>query len=186
MGDTVFTTQRLTLRKWRETDLALWLEHLNTPEVKHYLAGVQSADKVAERFALMLAEWDEQGFSFLAVERQSDLAFVGACGIGRVFDEPAPEPLASGLQIGWQIRADMWGQGYATEAAGAFLPYAFDRLALEALWAQTSERNRGSWAVMHKLGMTRRPELDYSDPAYPPEDNPAMVWSLTQEDYRAR
>jgi RimJ/RimL family protein N-acetyltransferase len=186
VADTVFTTERLVLRKWREGDLALWLEHLNTPEVKHYLAGVQSADRVAERFGMMVAEWDALGFSFLAVERQTDLAFVGACGIGRVFDEPAPEPLASGLQIGWQIRADMWGHGYATEAARAFLPYAFDSLGLETLWAQTSERNHGSWAVMRKLGMTRRPELDYCDPAYPPEDNPAMVWSLTQEDYRAR
>lgn len=179
----VFTTQRLVLRKWREADLALWLEHLNTAEVKHYLAGVQSEARVAERFTLMKGEWDEQGISFLAVERLSDAAFVGACGIGRVFDEPAPEPLASGLQIGWQIRADMWGHGYATEAARAFLPYAFDTLALDTLWAQTSERNRASWAVMRKLGMTRRPELDYSDPAYPPEDNPAMVWSLRREDF---
>lgn len=186
MADTVFTTERLTLRKWRAGDVDLWLELLNTPEVKRYLAGVQSADKVAARFAQLLPAWDEEGLSFLAVERRTDGAFVGACGIGRVLDEPAPEPLASGLQIGWQVRADMWGHGYATEAARAFLPYAFDTLGLDTLWAQTSERNRGSWGVMQKLGMIRRPELDYSDPAYPPEDNPAMVWSLTQEDYRAR
>lgn len=183
MADVVFTTQRLVLRKWREDDLALWLAHLNTPEVKQYLAGVQAVDQVAQRFASMAPAWEEEGLSFLAVERRCDGAFVGACGLARVLDEPAPEPLASGVQIGWQVRADMWGQGYATEAARAFLPHAFDVLGLATLWAQTSERNRGSWAVMAKLGMTRRPELDYSDPAYPPEDNPAMVWALSQEDY---
>lgn len=183
MADTVFTTPRLALRTWREGDLALWLEHLNTPEVRRYIAGVQSDERVAKTFALMRRDWDEVGYAFLAVERLADGVFVGTCGINRVYDEPAPEPLRSGLQIGWQIRADMWGQGYATEAARAFLPHAFDTLALDTLWAQTSERNAGSWKVMRKLGMTRRTELDYSDPAYPPEDNPAMVWALTREDY---
>lgn len=183
MADRVFTTGRLALRQWRDDDLALWLEHLNTPEVRRYIAGVQPRDKVARTFALMQGGWAQDGYAFLAIERLADGAFVGTCGINRVFDEPAPEPLRSGLQIGWQIRADMWGQGYATEAARAFLPHAFQTLGLETLWAQTSERNVGSWKVMHRLGMSRRPELDYSDPAYPPEDNPAMVWSLSKEDY---
>ena len=111
MGEVIFTTARLALRQWRADDLAAWLEHLNTPTVRRYLAGVASAEQVAQRFAVMRAAWDADGYSFLAVERLSDGAFVGACGIGRVIDEPAPEPLASGLQIGWQLRADMWGQG---------------------------------------------------------------------------
>ena len=183
MADTLFTTPRLALRQWREGDLALWLEHLNTPAVRRYICGVQSERKVAETFGQMRRGWDEDGFSFLAVERLADGVFVGTCGINRVYDEPALEPLASGLQIGWQIRADMWGQGYATEAARAFLPHAFGPLGLDTLWAQTSERNTGSWKVMQRLGMTRRAELDYSDPAYPPEDNPAMVWSLNRKDY---
>lgn len=186
VADAVFTTARLALRHWRPDDLQLWLIHLNTEPVKRYLRGVQGHEQVAESFARMAACWAQEGFGFLAVERLDDGEFVGACGINRVFDEPAPEPLASGLQIGWQLRADMWGQGYATEAARAFLPHAFDTLGLATLWSQTSERNRASWSVMRKLGMIRRADLDYADPAYPPEDNPAMVWCLTQEDYRAR
>lgn len=186
MADTVFTTERLALRKWREDDLALWLTHLNTPAVKEYLGGVQDKERVAATFARMLGAWDGDGFGFLAIERLADGEFLGACGIGRVLDEPAPEPLASGLQLGWQLRPEAWGQGYATEAAQALMTYAFDALALDTVWAQTSERNRGSWAVMQRLGMTRRAECDYSDPAYPPQDNPAMVWSLTRKDYAAR
>ncbi len=180
-----FLTDRLVLRKWREDDLALWLAHLNTPAVKAYLGGVQDEERVATTFAKMLGAWDADGFSFLAVERREDGLFLGACGIGRVLDEPAPEPLASGLQLGWQLRQEAWGQGYASEAARAMMAFAFEHLRQDTMWAQTSERNRGSWAVMAKLGMTRRAELDYSDPAYPPEDNPAMVWSLARGTWQA-
>jgi RimJ/RimL family protein N-acetyltransferase len=186
MAEPPFLTERLVLRQWRAGDEALWLEHLNTPQVKAYLAGVETPEKVTERFArYLISGWDTDGYSFLAVERRADGMFLGTCGIARVANEPAPEPLASGLQVGWQLRQDAWGQGYATEAARAMVAHAFAALGLTTLWAQTSERNRGSWAVMVKLGMTRRPELDYFDAAYPPEDNPAMVWSLDRDVWQA-
>lgn len=186
MAEPPFLTERLVLRKWREDDLALWLLHLNTPAVRAYLGGAQSEQAVAARFAQVLPAWDTDGFAFLAVERRDNGFFLGTCGISRVSNEPAPEPLASGLQLGWQMRQEAWGQGYTTEAARAMMAHAFDTLGQQIMWAQTSERNRGSWAVMQKLGMTRRAELDYLDPAYPPQDNPAMVWSLGRKDWQAR
>jgi RimJ/RimL family protein N-acetyltransferase len=185
MAETLFTTERLHLRKWCEDDLALWRDHLNTPEVKQYLAGVRSEEEVVQHFAGLLTAWDDDGFSFLAVERRSDGELLGACGIARVSNDPAPEPLASGLQLGWQFRPMAWGQGYATEAARAMLPHAFEALKAGIVWAQTSERNRGSWAVMQRLGMSRRQELDYFDPAFPPEDNPAMVWAITRQQWQS-
>jgi RimJ/RimL family protein N-acetyltransferase len=183
MAEPVFSTARLVLRRWREDDREQWQAHLNTPEVRQYLAGMLDAQQAAASFARMLASWDDGRTGFLALERRADGALIGTCGIGPVFDEPAPEPLASGLQLGWQLRSDAWGRGYATEAAKVLLDYGFATLSLVTVWAQTSERNRASWAVMQRLGMTRRAELDYFDPAYPPEDNPAMVWSLDRTDW---
>ncbi|MES2699188.1 MAG: GNAT family N-acetyltransferase [Pseudomonadota bacterium] len=185
MAEPPFLTERLLLRPFRDEDLAVWLEHFNTAAVREYLAGVQSEDQARASFARMAASWNADGFGFLAIERLSDSVLIGTCGIGRVLDKPAPEPLASGLQLGWQLRPEAWGQGYATEAARALLAFAFDTLALETVWAQTSERNRGSWSVMQRLGMTRRAECDYSDPAYPPQDNPAMVWSIDRSAWAA-
>ncbi len=178
-----FVTERLVLRHFRADDLSVWLDHFNTQAVREYLAGVQSEEQARASFARMMASWAKDGFGFLAIERQADGELIGTCGIGRVFDEPAPEPLASGLQLGWQLRQEAWGQGYASEAARALLAHGFATLGLETVWAQTSERNRGSWAVMQRLGMVRRAELDYCDPAYPPQDNPAMVWSIDRKDY---
>jgi len=179
--DVVLETPRLRLRRWRPADLDLWLAHLNTPEVRAYLGGVQSPEKVAQTLAATAREWDEQGFSFLAVERREDASFLGTSGIARIDTACAPEALRGAVQIGWQLRADRWGQGYATEAADAVLAMAFERFALPIVYAQTSERNGPSWRVMQRLGMERLANLDYDDPDYPAEDNPTMVWALGRD-----
>jgi RimJ/RimL family protein N-acetyltransferase len=183
MTDTVIATSRLLLRRWRGDDLQPWLEHLNTPQVKQYLGGMQAVEQAAERFALMRGEWDRTGYSFLAVELREDGRFLGTCGLAGVETAGAPVEMAGAIQIGWQLRADAWGNGFATEAARAMLGYAFAQLEPGMVFAQTSERNGPSWQVMKRLGMARRAELDYDDPDYPPEDNPTMVWSITREQW---
>lgn len=184
MSDVVIETERLALRHWREDDLDLWLAHLNTPEVRAYLGGVETAEKVAEKFAKLERAWAEDGFSFLAVERREDGELLGTCGIARIDTECAPPELRGAIQIGWQLRADCWGQGYGTEAAAAVLEMAFERFGLEIVYGQTSERNVPSWRLMERVGMRRLADLDYPDPDYPPEDNPTMVYGLAREDWR--
>lgn len=181
MPDSVLETPRLRLRRWRPGDLDLWLAHLNTPAVRACLGGVQSAEAVAEMLARTAREWDERGFSFLAVELREDAAFLGTCGLARIDTPCAPEPLRGAVQIGWQLRADRWGHGYASEAAEVVLAMAFERFAMPVVYAQTSERNGRSWRVMQRLGMERLAGLDYHDPDYPAEDNPTMVWGLERD-----
>lgn len=185
-AEIILETPRLALRRWKPSDLALWDEHLNTPEVKAFLGGVQTSEELAERFAKVEQAWDRDGFSFLAVERREDRVFLGTCGIARIETACAPDDVRGAIQIGWQFRADSWGQGYATEAAEAVLDMAFGQLDLPVVIAQTSEDNRGSWRVMEKLGMTRRAELDYDDPDYPPANNPTMVWSIGRREWASR
>ncbi|OYW47169.1 MAG: hypothetical protein B7Z33_02115 [Sphingomonadales bacterium 12-68-11] len=186
MAEVIVETARLVLRRWRDHDFAPWLEHLNTPQVKAFLGGVQPLETMAERFAKLERAWDVAGYSFLAVERCEDRAFLGACGIGRIETASAPDGLRGEVEIGWQLRADCWGQGYATEAARAVLAMAFERFAFPTVFAQTSENNRASWRVMERLGMARRADLDYPDPDYPPQDNPTMVYALPRADWEAR
>ena len=116
---------------------------------------------------------------------KADSALIGKGGLVRIETEIAPDALRDQVQIGWSLRADHWGHGYATEAARAFLALGFERFELPVIYAQTSERNRGSWRVMERLGMARLAELDYDDPDYPPEDNPTMVWGLRREVWQA-
>ena len=181
MAETVLETERLILRRFRDDDLAAWCAHLNTPEVRAHLGGVDPDDTVAEKFVRQKDSWDDDKGGWLAIERKSDGEFLGYCGFGPITAEAAPADLQGTTEIGWTLRADCWGQGYATEAARAVLALVFERFGSREVCSQTSEANRGSWRVMERLGMERAEALDYEDPAYPPEENPTKVYRLTRE-----
>jgi RimJ/RimL family protein N-acetyltransferase len=183
MAEAVLETERLILRRELPGDLEAWLEHMNTPQVMEKNGGVQAPEKVAEGFAKARAHHDEWPFLFVALKAGGML--IGKCGLAPIDSPEAPEALAGQPQIGWSLRADQWGRGYATEAAVAVLAMAFERFRHDRVYSQTSERNRGSWRIMQRLGMTRLAHLDYHDPEFPPEDNPTMVWGIEREAWQA-
>ncbi|MBO9498372.1 MAG: GNAT family N-acetyltransferase [Novosphingobium sp.] len=184
-GSVVATTERLVLRTEVPGDLELWLECMNTPEVLRFLGGPQGADKVAESFIRMREAHGEGRPCFYLLALREGGTLVGRCGLSTIDPPEAPEALQGQLQVGWGIRPEFWGRGYAPEAARVALAAAFERFAAPVVYGQTSERNIPSWRVMEKLGMRRLAELDYPDPDYPPDDNPTMVWGITREEWCA-
>jgi RimJ/RimL family protein N-acetyltransferase len=58
---------------------------------------------------------------------------------------------------------------------------AFSRVGLSEVWAYTSPHNLRSQAVMTRLGLTRRPDLDFENPNAAADDpfRPAWVWVAT-------
>ncbi len=178
-------TERLWLRTEAAGDQAVWAAHMNTPQVMAHLGGPRTAQQIADSFQRMADGWAQHGFSFMLLERKSDGLLIGHCGLTRIDTHAAPEALNGRIQIGWTLRADCWGQGYAMEAARAVMEMAFEKLRTRTLFGQTSEGNVASWRIMEKLGMTRRARLDYSDPDYPPQDNPTMVYAMSRDDWRA-
>ena len=61
---------------------------------------------------------------------------------------------ANTYEIGWIIREDMRGKGYAAEAAKALTEYAFEVLSADRVQAHCDSRNKASEKVMQKIGMT--------------------------------
>jgi len=116
------------------------------------------------------------GFCFWALERKSDGEILGFCGLKRA-DAPGSS-VAGEIEIGWRLRRDAWGQGYAREAATASLVGAFGRFGADAVYALTIEENEASWGLMKRLGMVRREDLDYIDPRFGKPWCDTMVWAI--------
>ena len=57
-------------------------------------------------------------------------------------------------EIGYWIRTDMSGRGYATEATRALMAVGYDHLGLHKLTLRIAVGNRGSERVAEKLGFT--------------------------------
>jgi RimJ/RimL family protein N-acetyltransferase len=56
-------------------------------------------------------------------------------------------------EVGWVLRPDAWGQGYATEAARACLDWAFTELGLPFVTAMIAPGNERSIRVAERIGM---------------------------------
>lgn len=175
-------TERLVLRDWREEDIEPFIRHTNTPAVMRWLGGVKPEDEARRVIRDRIIRWQEQrGFTFWLVERKEDEEILGFCGI-KIADTAGTPPEGE-FEVGWRLREDVWGQGYAREAAAASLNHAFEALGAEQVIAVTYKENEGSWGLMLRLGMKRREDLDYDDPRFP-ELNPTMVYAIDRDGWR--
>ena len=76
-------TDRLILRDWREEDWPFFWEGTNTPGVMRWLGGVCDAAKRDAAQQRLLSYEREHGHTFWCVERRSDGAILGFCGLKR-------------------------------------------------------------------------------------------------------
>ncbi len=97
-------------------------------------------------------------------------------------------PTTDAVEVGWRLRREAWGHGYATEAATAALDLAFGTLAMDEVVSITTRDNLRSQAVMRRLGMQRAPELDFEREQRPSGDplRAAIVHRLRRDAWPSR
>lgn len=187
MAKVLADTDRLILREWDEADERPFYEVMNTPAVMRWLGGLQTPEEWSAAFERLRAYQRDFGFTFWIIERKSDAAILGFCGLKRA---NAPGASFTGdIEIGWRLREDAWGQGYAREAAIASLDLAFDRFAAPHVVAVTALGNLPSQRLMERLGMTRREDLDFIDQRFASDSevNPQIVYRIEAAEWaRAR
>ncbi|MBD3729983.1 MAG: GNAT family N-acetyltransferase [Sphingomonadales bacterium] len=181
-------TERLVLREWREDDWPEFFRVTNTPAVMRWLGGVLDEAGRAKQHDRVMACHARNGFCFWPVFRKADgghLAgeLLGFCGIKRA--DASNCTVTGEFEIGWRLREEAWGQGYAREAAQAVLEASFTRFGAEEIFALTIVENEGSWGLMRRLGMRRRADLDFVDPRYASPWCDTIMYSITREEWRA-
>jgi RimJ/RimL family protein N-acetyltransferase len=132
--------------------------------VAAWKGGRWSMDEALRYAAAMARAWTADGVGkWIAYDRGSG-ELVGRGGLSRLGPGDAmTREIASALggdgwvkdrlEVGWTVRADLWGRGYATEIGRAGLAFAFQDLGAEEVVAFTERHNRRSRAVMERLGM---------------------------------
>ena len=148
-------TARLLLRPFNDSDAdALFALHSNTTVLRYWDAPPWSERVRAERFIAACGRMAEEGNGArLAMDRVSDKAFIGWCGLTRW------NPEFRSTSMGFCLDDAAWGHGYATEAARALLQWAFDTLEMNRVQAETDTRNTASARVLEKLGFVREGTL---------------------------
>lgn len=173
-------TERLILRDWCARDWPEFWSGTNTPSVMRWLGGVLDKSGMESSRKRIEAYSERHGHTFWALERKADSAILGFCGLKRCTSQGGP---LGAMEVGWRLREDAWGLGYAKEAAQASLALAFQRFGADAVIALTVEGNAASWGLMVRLGMSRRKDLDFTEQHWSGQERPTIVYSIAMEEW---
>ena len=166
---------RLTLEAMNHSDvetprLVLSLETLE--ETRARIDAMSAEDKVDlsdEWLALLSAATsaDPWILGFNLVERESG-GVIGQCG----YKGPPNEDGV--VEIAYCVKPDHQGKGFATEAAGALVEYAFRHGEVRTVWAHTLPERNASGRVLTKCGFCNVGEVT------DPDDGPVWRWELVR------
>jgi RimJ/RimL family protein N-acetyltransferase len=172
-------TDRLMLRQPTLDDLEDFVAMFSDARVTEFL----SIDgKPMTRFAVWqsltstVGHWALRGYGMFVVQERTSGRFLGR--VGPWWPEGWP-----GFELGWTLRSDAWGFGYATEAAERCLAYAFEPLAQPSVISLIVPENTRSIRVAERIGEsfeceTRLPHL--------PPDRRVLQYRVSADAWRAR
>jgi RimJ/RimL family protein N-acetyltransferase len=146
----LLVTKRLLLRELRIDDARAIADRAGDRRVARYLIAVPSPYPVtlATRWiAGRLAWWSQgRGITLAIARRETPNDLLGTVSLRRYVRDRRAE-------LGYWLGADAWGDGLATEAAGALVDFGFAELGLSRIYAHVLQGNAASCRVLEKLGM---------------------------------
>ncbi|HEX5433460.1 MAG TPA: GNAT family N-acetyltransferase [Candidatus Angelobacter sp.] len=145
----ILETERLLLREIEPTDTDALLQVLGDPIAMQYYPAPFSRSDVEDWIRRNRARYRDCGFGLWAMLLKGLGEVMGDCGffvrdVEGDFD----------FELGWHVRRDLWGRGYATEAARACIAYAFASSGAGRVIALIRPENLSSCRVAEKSGMS--------------------------------
>ncbi|HEX7094524.1 MAG TPA: GNAT family N-acetyltransferase [Acidimicrobiales bacterium] len=138
------------LREFRSTDAPAALAWTGDPEAVRFVPlGPLDANGAVDYVEQLVAESrrePREGYTLAIVERATG-EVVGSVALG------IDSRVHRRAELGYIVRRDRWGRGYATEAASLVIDFAFERLAMHRVWAVCDPDNPASLRVLEKCGM---------------------------------
>lgn len=145
-------TERLTLRDCGESDWQAIHVYASDPLVARFMPWGPNTEDDTQAYVrrVMEGQKKEPRTEYeLVVILKPDGRLIGGCGL-RVVSLEYHEGV-----MGYCFGRDVWGQGYAPEAARALFDLGFEQLGLHRIFADCNVENVASARVMEKVGMSR-------------------------------
>jgi RimJ/RimL family protein N-acetyltransferase len=147
-------TGRLLLRPVGAGDLADLVPFKADPRAYALiLGGVRSPEQTSRELAEDISFWGARGYGMWTVRDGRDGMFLGVTGL-------LERPDGRGIALRFAFRPEVWGRGYASEAAAAALRFAHGQAGLRRVVAVAKESNLGSRQVLGAIGMRQVDAFD--------------------------
>lgn len=146
----IFTTPRLTARKWTIEEAPELHDIYSDPEVTRYLGTAKGVDRSIETTTQRLEQLLERdmkipGLGFWCLQANDDGRILGSVLLKQLDDRDE-------VEVGYHLRLEEWGNGYATEAARGAVRHGFEVIGLPRIVAVSFVENIASINVIRKLG----------------------------------
>ncbi|WP_224996533.1 GNAT family N-acetyltransferase [Cesiribacter sp. SM1] len=144
----VFRTRRLLVRQLSHADLLPYRAVEGNPKVMRFITGrPRTPAECQERLNHIIERYQLEPLSGIwAVVLQENHEYIGTASLFTLPNSPY-------LQIGYKLKPEAQGRGYATEIAAGLLYHSFFRAGLQKVVAVTHPQNKASQRVLKKLGM---------------------------------
>ncbi len=141
----IFETERLRLRGFRADDLDGFVAIYGDGEHARFVGGSKSRFDCWQKLQALAGHWQLFGWGRFAIEDKATGEFLGHCGPAIVSPGAAPE-------MNYALAPQAGGKGYATEAVGRALVYAYRDLGWKSAYSMIDPFNVGSRRVAERLG----------------------------------
>lgn len=145
MHNCTIETERLILRPLTVDDAEAVFVWNSDPEVNRYMSYPLYTDVEQTREWLRSVEEAPEGSLDFGYVRKSDGLLIGTGGAYRRDDGV--------WTVGYNLRRDCWGRGFATEALRAIIDFAHEKFGAKVFVADHAADNPASGRVMEKCGM---------------------------------
>jgi RimJ/RimL family protein N-acetyltransferase len=172
MKEVRLETQRLLLRWFREDDFSGYVDIATDPEAMKFIGGPQTPLDAWRAMAAHIGHWYFFGYGVFAVEEKLSGRMIGRIG----FMNPPGWP---GFELGWTLRRDSWGKGYATEGARRALEYAFTELNRDHVISCIAPANVNSIRVAERLGEKVEGETELLG-------KNVLIYGISREEWQAQ
>ncbi|TLD71726.1 GNAT family N-acetyltransferase [Phragmitibacter flavus] len=166
-------TERLILRPFSWEDIDDEFSIVGDSETMSFYAKPYTRDEVAKIVSKNIRTFKDSGYGLFSVIEKETGSYVGDCGITLQIIDGEEE-----LEVGFRIRKECWGRGFAPEAARAMIQYGFEKLKLEKLYSYMAKDHHQSRRTAEKAGMTL--EKEYRNPRN--RDIITTVYSISNRD----
>ena len=166
MADYTLSTERLGLRKWKDSDIESFAMMNGDEDVMKFFPKTLSHSETLEMVERIKSHFDRHNFGLYVVEEKLTKQFIGFTGFSIPQFDAFFTPC---VEIGWRLKKEFWGRGLATEAANACLKYGFETLNFDKIVSFTSVLNITSEKLMKRIGMTlignfEHPNIEKNNP----------------------
>ena len=150
MSEPEFETERLLVRRWRESDLHALLAVYGDAEAMRWVGDGRAIthEECVQWIGVTRSNYEKRGYGMFAVEGRSSPGVLGFCGIVHPGGQSEPE-------VKYALLRSHWGQGFATEAVSGLIAYASRVHNLAFIIATAAPQNVASHRVLLKAGLQR-------------------------------